>query len=166
MFSDENGVSFVYSSGSSVYEVAVGENVSEDKLLDNIGELKDAYVDTDGQLCLLYTSNEKVYLSVDGSAVEVEEMSAEDYGRLIQNTDSALCILAMEKGAPATIRVLSGEGYPVVETIELDSKAVASIAPSIAAPRNGSDLDGTVRMIFPAPYRTSNHWYYGEITLS
>ena len=78
----DSGVSFVYSSGSSVYEVAVGENVSEDKLLDNIGELKDAYVDTDGQLCLLYTSNEKVYLSVDGSAVEVEEMSAEDYGKM------------------------------------------------------------------------------------
>ena len=166
VFSDESGITFVYSSGSSVYKVAIGESASESALQSNVGELKDAYVDTDGQLCLLYTSEEKVHLQVGSSVEEIAEMSVEDYGRMIQNTDGALAILAMEKGAPATVRVLSGAGYPVVKTIELDSRAVASIAPSIAVPRNGSDLDGTVSLIFPAPYRTSNHWYYGEIALN
>jgi archaellum component FlaF (FlaF/FlaG flagellin family) len=165
VFCNESGASIVYSSGTGVYEV----NDTGTQLLSNVSELKDAYIDVGGQLYLLYTANEKVYLSSNGNTVEIVDMAVDDYGRVIQDEEGKLYILSMEKGKPAAMKILcpstSGDQIQIVKTIQLDTAAVAIIPPIISVPRGGSELDSTVSLVFPAPYRISNHWYYADITL-
>lgn len=93
-------------------------------------------------------------------------MNASDYGRLTQDTSGALHILTMENGKAAAVTVLSGTDFQAAKKVVLDSKSVSKTAPIINVPRNGSVLSDTVSILYPAAYRTSNHWYYGTVGLN
>ncbi len=163
-FGTSDGILFVYASGSSIYTLDIQSNSANTIVSDSASELKDAYIDANGQLRLLYAATDgKVYL-FGTDAVEVADMTASDYGRICSDANGAVTVLAMESGKPASVKVISDN--LLVNTIVLDGRAAASAAPIIAAPRNGSNADGSVKIVFPAPYRTGNHWYYAELTLN
>lgn len=62
--------------------------------------------------------------------------------------------------------MLSGSDFGTAKAVVLDSKTVPKTAPIINVARNGSVQSDTVSVLYPAAYRVSNHWYFGEIGLN
>ena len=160
------GEIIVYEANGIVYSLDLTA-LRSSRLASDISDLKDAYMDRNGKMNVLYAQSGKVFLrNGAGSVIEISSMNASDYGRLTQDTAGELHILAMESGKPATITVLSGNDFGTAKAVVLDSKTVPKTAPIINVARNGSVQSDTVSVLYPASYRVSNHWYFGEIGLN